>query len=1037
MRALPDTAARRPGDPHVFAIPASVPFLPTLLRALAEGRLIPGFPPVGDPLGLAEATIYLPTRRACGLAREVALDALGRDAAVLPRIVAIGDIDEDEPGFAPGLGSEQMLEVPPALTSLDRRLLLARLVLQWAGSSELHGPDGAPLVARSPAAALALADELARLMDDMATRQVPWDRLDDLVPERFDVYWQLSLKFLQIAREIWPAILAERGMIEPAHRRDRLIAAEAVRLKAAPDPPVIAAGSTGSMPATAALLATIATLPRGAVVLPGLDTDLDADAWRDIGHKDAADPGHPQGALHALLQRLGVTREEVEILAPPRCPGRSHLLSEAFRPAATTERWTRGLKAGLIAQAMAGMAVIEAATAEEEALAIAVALRGAIEPPGARAALVTADRALGRRVVAALGRWRVSVEQSSGTALSDTAAGIFARLAAEAGLLHAAPVPLLALLKHPLLRLGAAAYVDAAAVAALERALLRGPPPRAGIRGLLAALGALRRERPHLHPYDPRAAIDDSGLDAVADLLSRLKEALDPLEGLRSASYPFQEIAARHRAVVTALGRDGKDRVPAFAGDDGVALADAFADILARPVAEDLPVTPERYADLFVRAIADRMVRPPPIPDARIRILGPLESRLQSFDTVVLGGLVEGSWPPQVRNDPWLSRPMRQALGLDQPERRIGLSAHDFAQALGTATVILTRAAKLDGAPTVASRFLRRLSAVAGDTAWRAALDRGEAYLALARQLDRAPPAPRLAPPAPCPPVEARPTVITVTDVEPWLRDPYTIYAKHILRLVPLEAVNAPPGARDRGNLIHRTIGEFTQTSATSWPADPLDALLALGRKHFARLEEDPEARAFWWPRFERIARWFVDWEADRRAGLRRIEAEIRGEIGIPLGDRVFRLAARADRIDQLANGNYAILDYKTGEARTEKQVRTGLAPQLTLEAAILRHGGFPGVPEGASVESLVYVSLRGGDPAGVERPIAFTQGTADTQAEQALARFTELVRRFNTPTQPYRSMLHPLWKHRYGDYDHLARVKEWSATAAAAEDPP
>jgi ATP-dependent helicase/nuclease subunit B len=1017
--------------PRVFTIPAAVPFLPALLRALDEGRLVPGFPAAGDPLALAEATIYLPTRRACRLAREVTLDALGRDAAVLPRIVAIGDIDEDELGFATALADAD-LTLPPALSSLDRRLLLARLVLQWASSGELHGSVGAPLVARTPAAALALADDLARLMDDMTTRQVSWDRLDALVPDRFDTYWQLSLKFLKIARETWPAILAERGMIEPAVRRDRLIAAEAARLQANPTAPVIAAGSTGSMPSTAALLSTIALLPRGAVVLPGLDTDLDADAWGHIGGGE--DAGHPQGAMHALLERLGIAREDVAILGSDAGP-RGLVVSEAFRPAATTERWTRRLDPETVAQALAGVAVVEAATAEEEALAVAVALRGAVEPPGATAALITSDRALGRRVAAALGRWTVAVEQSNGAALTDTPAGIFARLAAEAALSRAAPVPLLALLKHPLMRLGAAPDADAVGLAALEGALLRGPRPPAGTHGLSVALAAFARTRARLHPNDPRVAIDEAAFDQAAHLVARLGPALDPLETLRRGPYPFQELAARHRAVVAALGRDEADRVPAFAGDDGVALAEAFEEITGRPAGDDLPVTPERYPDLFVRALGERMVRHQAVPNARIRILGPLESRLQHFDTVVVGGLVEGSWPPPPRHDPWLSRPMRHALGLDQPERRIGLSAHDFTQALGAPRVILTRPAKLDGVPTVASRFLRRLAAVAGEPAFREALARGETILRLARQIDRPQPLPPLAPPAPCPPAQARPTAMTVTDVEHWLRDPYTIYAKHILRLFPLEAVDTAPGARDRGNLIHGTIAEFTQTYAEGWPDDPLGSFLALGRKHFAPLEDDPEARALWWPRLVRVARWFVGWEAARRPRLRRTLAEVRGEIDIALGEGVFRLAARADRIDELIDGSYAILDYKTGEARTEKQVRAGLAPQLTLEAAILRAGGFVEVPAGSSVESLVYVSLKGGDPPGSERPIEFIEGTPDSQAERALSRFTALVQRFSLPTQPYRSLIHPLWKSRYGDYDHLARVKEWSATAAASED--
>ena len=262
--------------PRVFTIPASAPFLTTLLRALVDGELVPGFAPGADPLALSTATLYLPTRRACRLARDVFLDVLGTEAALLPRVVPIGDIDEDEIAFAEmatGAAAADALDLPPALGGLTRRMLLARLVLLWAQRLK-PAPGDQPLVVGTPAAALALADDLARLMDDLATREIEWSRLDGLVPEHVDRYWQLTLDFLKIAREAWPEILKERQAMEPAERRDRLINAEAARLAAAPSGPVIAAGSTGSMPATAKLLATIASLPHGAVVLPGLDTEI-------------------------------------------------------------------------------------------------------------------------------------------------------------------------------------------------------------------------------------------------------------------------------------------------------------------------------------------------------------------------------------------------------------------------------------------------------------------------------------------------------------------------------------------------------------------------------------------------------------------------------------------------------------------------------------------------------------------------------------------------------------------------------------------
>jgi ATP-dependent helicase/nuclease subunit B len=379
---------------------------------------------------------------------------------------------------------------------------------------------------------------------------------------------------------------------------------------------------------------------------------------------------------------------------------------------------------------------------------------------------------------------------------------------------------------------------------------------------------------------------------------------------------------------------------------------------------------------------------------------------------------------------------MRLELGLDLPERRIGLSAHDFAQMLGAREVILTRSAKLAGAPTVASRFVQRLAAVAGPR-WQTALRHGEKYLAWARALDRPGAAPRpVSRPAPKPPTAARPTRLSVTEIEHWLRDPYTIYAKHILRLFPLDPIDMPPGAADRGTVIHGAIGDFTQEYAKGLPDDALGELRALGRKHFAWLEEFPEARAFWWPRFERIARWFADWETKRRAHVEAIQAEIRGEIAIPLGDRSFHLSARADRIERLIGGDYAILDYKTGQVPTGRQVAAGLSPQLTLEGAILRAGQFADVPAGASIAALVYVSLRGGDPGGEEKSLEFKDSTPDAEADRALQKLAEVARRFEDPATPYRSRERPMFRGRaYGDYDHLARVKEWSLSGVAGDD--
>jgi ATP-dependent helicase/nuclease subunit B len=1035
-------------NPRVFTIPASAPFLPTLIEALTGGKL--GVAVSGDPLALASATIYLPTQRACRLMRDAFLDVLEGDAAVLPRIVAIGDIDEDEIAFAEAASGDiaaDALALPQALDGLERRLLLTRLVTQWATSPDLHGAGGTPLVAQTPAAACALADDLARLIDDMTTRGVPWDQLDKLVPDQFDIYWQQTLTFLRIAREQWPIILKDRGRVEAADRRDALIKAETARLSRRTDGPVIAAGSTGSIPSTAELIATIAHLPHGAAVLPGLDTDLDEESWQLIAGSEpppyppphagrgrvGAAPGHPQFAMQALLTRIGIGRDAVVPLAKPR--GRERLISEALRPAAATDLWKQ--KAGdskfksHADTALESVAVIEAANPEDEALAIAVALREAVHD-NKTAALVTPDRALGRRVLAALARWNIAAEYSSGEALADTPAGIFARLAADAAIGGLAPVTLLALLKHPLLRLGLKGSDHAAAT--LERAVLRGPRPSPGTRGIDRALKTFGAAKADLHRSDPRRDLTEPELAAAGTLVARLAEALSPLEGLGTEPRRLSDLAARHRIVLAALSRDGSEEI-AFRRPDGARLADALDELAASEAASALLVKPTDYVELFSAALAGRVVRRPVGSGLRVRILGLLEARLTESDRVVLGGLAEGTWPPESNTDAWLSRPMRLSLGLDLPERRIGLTAHDFAQLLGAPDVILSFSGKVAGTPTVPSRFIQRLAAVAGKERWQQAIARGDKYLNWARELDRPEQSPKpAAQPAPTPPRASRPEGLSVTEIEHWLRDPYTIYAKHVLRLKPLDAIDAEPGAAERGTFIHDAIGEFTQNFAKDLPPDAVAELIDLGQKHFAPLEDFPEARAFWWPRFKRIAQWFARWEIERRLTIKEIAAELRGEIEIPLTQGTFRLRGIADRIERRADGSYVILDYKTGAARTEKQVRTGLAPQLTLEAAILRKGGFKGFPAGASVAEIAYVTLKGGEPPGEYKSINFKEGTTDDHAEYAWEKLRELAMRFEDENEPYLSLVHPMWTNHYGEYDHLARVKEWSSSGGTGD---
>ena len=655
--------------------------------------------------------------------------------------------------------------------------------------------------------------------------------------------------------------------------------------------------------------------------------------------------------------------------------------------------------------ALKGMAVVEAANAEEEALAIAVALRQALEIPDKTAALVTPDRALARRVMAALSRWSVPVDDSGGDALADTALGVFARLVAEAALDGLAPVKLLALLKHPLCR------VDPWAVAALEGTILRGPRPKAGTEGLQMALlrfreelGKWRRKEPSaLHGSDSRTDMKDGEIDAAKALVTQLQNVLRPLETLGGKPQPFAAIARQRRDAMEALLEP--KRVDETEARELDAIFDAIAD------GGRIAVRPADYAEMFQGALADGGVVRPREQDVRVRIYGPLEARLQNVDLMVLGGLTEGVWPPETRADPWLSRPMRKDLGLDLPERRIGLSAHDFVQALGAREVVLTRAARVAGAPTVASRFVQRLAAVAGEARWNAVVASGDQYLNWARRLDRSdvPPRPIIRP-EPKPPRDMRPKSLSVTEIETLLRDPYSIYARHVLNLRALDAVDTPLGARDRGTVIHEAVGTFTEKFADDLPDDMIEQLINIGERAFAALQDFPDARAFWWPRFQRIARWLAQFEAERRPRIAKLHAEIRGTLEIPLGGRTFTLRTRADRIEQLADGRFAILDYKTGSVPTASQVKSGLSPQLTLEGAILRGGRFGDIPAGGSIAEIAYVSIRGGEPPGEIKPIAWKDSTPDQEADVALRKLKGVIAKFDDAETPYLSEERPMF---------------------------
>jgi ATP-dependent helicase/nuclease subunit B len=963
--------------PRLFDIPAGTPFLEALARGIRADL-------GNDPQALAAATVLLPNRRAVRGLGEAFLAVGDGQALLLPRIAAIGDVDEDALALADGTAA-LAAELPPAIDALARHLLLARLV-------SARG-DLAP----SPAAAFKLAQALGDLLDELQIEEIGFDRFADLVPADYAAHWAQTLAFLDILRDAWPNILAARGQMDGQARRAKLIRALAAHWMRAPPPgPIWAAGSTGSVPATAHLLATIARLPHGAVVLPGLDRAASAATWDAIGNE----PSHPQYGLNQLLRRLEATRDQVQDW-PGTMPGkRQALVAAALLPAPATAAW-RTMPA-FAADAFSGLMRIEAPDADSEAGAIALVLRETLETPGRTAALVTADRNLARRVAAKLKRWNIAVDDTAGAALARQPAATLLRLAARAIGEAFAPVAALALLKHPLVQLGRTRRAHLGLVRKFERKCLHGPRPAPGLEGL-RALGT-----------------------APGELIDALAAAAAPLD---AAAPTLAELLPAYVAFAQMLAHDETGRTRLWDGDAGEALAD-FVAAFAAAAADFGPLARPHFADFLDTVLAGEVLRPAYGGHPRLAIRGTLEARLVAADRIVLGGLNEGVWPADAREDPWLSRPMRKAVGLPPPERQIGQAAHDFAQALAADDVVLTRARKADGTPALPARWLVRLEALVGaDANWQASA--APSQIAWDRTLAGADERGHtLAKPRPAPPVEARPTSLAVTSVETLIRDPYAIYARYVLRLRKLEPIDADIDARERGNLVHKALEIFVDAHKTQLPEQPLGRLMEIGRQVFAPHMKRPAVAAFWWPRFARIAEWFVGFEAARRAnGHRSLAVETHGVLEFPVaGLGQFALKARADRIDIRADGRLDVIDYKTGTPASSKQVAVGIAPQLPLTAAVAKAGAFAGVPA-AAIAELVYARLGGIKQAGVWKIAVPSKlvGDADAFADQSLAALQKLLADYAVPTRAYLARPRPQFVKYAGDYDHLARWLEWS----------
>ena len=502
-----------------------------------------------------------------------------------------------------------------------------------------------------------------------------------------------------------------------------------------------------------------------------------------------------------------------------------------------------------------------------------------------------------------------------------------------------------------------------------------------------------------------------------------LKILLAPLTNKWNAVMPLAERIKLHIKVAEDVAKSNTESGDARlwlgeSGNDTSAWLDEWHD--ATRIFP--PLSGDDYKAMFGSLSSSKILRSSRATHPRLSILGPLEARLTSADLVILGGMNEGVWPPDVGFDPWMSRPMRKKFNLSAPEYRIGLSAHDFAQLAYAKEVMITRSSRADGLPTVSSRFLLQIDAVLRAAGLPDVLAPKEPWRDWAHALD-APEEIKACPhPKPCPPIAQRPKKLSVTEIGTWMRNPYAIYAKHILNLKKLDELDAEFDAADRGTMVHEALEEFVREYPEKLPANSKSKLLAIGRRIFAKGKDDPRVRAFWEAGFANIATWFLEQDKKHRNdGALLVLTEVGGQHQMG----AFTLTGRADRVEKLKDGSVHIVDYKTGIVPTKKDVTSGIEPQLPLLALIASSEGFKGL-RATTTGACEYWELKGNiskcDVVGFDKELP-------NLIKGAEANLKQLIKTFADPKTSYNAAPNPRLQPRHNDYAHLSRLQEWGRT--------
>lgn len=970
--------------PTLYNIPASIPFAKSLAKALLSEYS-------NGPEDLANIRIFLPTKRGCRTLSEAFLELSDSKALILPRMHAIGNVDEEELSLSQFAEQHQddVLSIPPAISPLKRQILLARMIQAMDNYQQSFDH------------ALTLAKALGHFMDHIYTEDLSLDNLHDLVPENFAEHWQITLDFLKVISEHWPKILKENNVIDATDRRNRLIKSLTQHWEyRPPHERIIAAGSTGSIPATSAFLNLIANIENGSVILPGLDQDMDEDSWQSLTET------HPQYGLRKLLRHMCVERKEVKLLDNNTAglADKQFLATEIMRPPETTKNWTDLSDENAqkrIVNALQNTSLIVCKNPQEEANTIGIIIREALEKPDQSVALITPDRNLAKRVQTICRRWDINVDDSAGYALYQTSLGQFFNILLQINAQNFPPVLLAALLKHSYFRLSE----NSNALAQLEIAALRGLKPEGGIEALLIRLQKT-----------------DIETEEAQDLLKRVQHHFAPFTPLVKGKHHFKTFLNAHLKIAESLSGEDRDNEQSilWSRDEGEAASEIISQLIDET--GDMPhLDFAAYMNVFSHFVGAQLVRPRYGTHPRIHILGQLEARLIYADIIIMSSLNEGKWPRDQGHDPWMSRGMQANFGLPNAEHNIGLSAHDFVQGFCAKKVIMTRPQTDGKNPTLPSRWLQRIDKVLEAAKLSIQSIKQTPYQDWGQQMDGASAYKPSTRPSPRPPENSRPRALSATRIEIWMQDPYSIYAAYILKLKPMNNMEEPIGHATRGTLIHSVFQRFIDTYKHELPENSEEKL-----KHImidvlnSDYDNLPEWEG-WIPRIQLVIKQFLDIEQEWRKIAAPIKTEIRGEITLNGSIKPFTLSAKADRIDTLDNG-LCIIDYKSSTQFTKKTVINGNKPQLAIEALIAHGNGYSGINQN-NVSALQYWLLPGSY--GSSKVVDITDDLGGI-LERTKEGITKLIAAFDKEDTPYYSVPDPGFAPAYNDYEHLSRINEW-----------